>query len=117
VDVETPGLTRLEFFDANNELLFSRFAPAGDNQGLSFVGGVADAGERIARVRATSGGNALISNGLRANEDTDFVVMDDFLYATPTAAESAPEPGTLGLLGCGCLAFGLARKRLQATPN
>jgi len=116
VDVETPGLTKVEFFDANNVLLFSRFAPAGDNQGLSFVGGVADAGERIARVRATSGGNALISNGLRANEDTDFVVMDDFLYATPTAA-AAPEPGTLGLLGFGCLAFGLAHKRRRVMPG
>jgi len=116
VDVETPGLTKVEFFDANNVLLFSRFAPAGDNQGLSFVGGVADAGERIARVRATLGGNALISNGVRANEDTDFVVMDDFLYASPTAA-TAPEPGTLGLLGFGCLAFGLAHKRRRVMPG
>jgi hypothetical protein len=110
VDVETPDLTKVEFFDANGVLLFSRFALAGDNQGLSFVGGVADAGERIARVRVTSGGNALVSNGVRANEDTDFVVMDDFLYATPAAV---PEAGSLSLLAFGCLAFGLAHKRFR----
>src|SRR5262249_12286097 len=110
VDVETPNLTKVEFFDANNILLFSRFALAGDNQGLSFVGAVADAGERISRVRITSGGNALISNGVRANEDTDFVVMDDFLYATPAAV---PEPATMSLLGLGFIAFRFARKQLR----
>src|SRR5262249_48048284 len=67
VDVETPDSTKVEFFDANNTLLFTRFALAGANQGLSFVGGVADAGERVARVRITSGGDAVISNGVRAN--------------------------------------------------
>jgi hypothetical protein len=110
VDVETPNLTKIDFFDANDVLLFSRFALAGDNQGLSFVGAVADAGERISRVRATSGGNALISNGVRASEDVDFVVMDDFLYATPTAT---PEPASLCLFGIGFLACALVRKRLR----
>lgn len=108
VDVETPDLTKVEFFDANNALLFSRFALVGGNQGMSFVGGIADAGERISRVRITSGANALISNGVRSNEDTDFVVTEDFLYATPTAV---PEPASLSLLGVGFLAFGLARHR------
>ncbi len=103
VDVEVANLTKLEFFDVNNTLLFSRFAMVGGNQGLSFVGGVADAGEQIARVRITSGANALVSNGVRGDENLDFVVMDDFLYATPTAA---PEPGTWSLLGFGVLAFG-----------
>ena len=68
---------------------------------------VAEDGERISRVRITSGANALVSNGVRGNEDQDFVVMDDFLYGTPTAA---PEPGSLGLLGFGFLALGLAGK-------
>jgi len=107
VDVETPNLTQLQFFDANNNLLFSRFALAGGNQGLSFVGAVADAGEQISRVRITTGANALLSNGMRANEDGDFVAMDDFLYATPRAV---PEPATLSLMGCGLLALGLVRK-------
>ena len=110
VDVETANLSKLEFFDSSNALIFSRFAMVGGNQGLSFVGGIADAGERISRVRVTSGANALVSNGVRSNENDDFVVMDDFLYATPTAA---PEPGSLSLLGLGFLAFGLALKGLR----
>jgi hypothetical protein len=108
VDVETANLTQVQFFDANNNLLFSRFALAGGNQGLSFLGAVADAGEQISRVRITTGANALLSNGMRANEDGDFVAMDDFLFATPVAV---PEPATLSLIGCGLLALGLGRKR------
>ncbi|MBL0161140.1 MAG: PEP-CTERM sorting domain-containing protein [Bryobacterales bacterium] len=109
VDVETSGETKMEFFDGNNALIYSREVLAGANQGLSFTGGVASAGERIARVRITTADNVLISNGLRANEITDFVVMDDFLYATPQSA--VPEPGTAWLLGIGLAAGGVARLR------
>jgi len=110
VDVEVANLTKLEFFDSNNTLLFSRFAMVGGNQGLTFLGGVADAGEQIARVRVTSGANALVSDGVRGDENLDFVVMDDFLYATPTAT---PEPGSWSLLGFGLLAFGLKRRSIH----
>ena len=48
VDVEVAGLTRIEFFDAANTLIFTRDALVGGNQGLSFLGGVANAGERSA---------------------------------------------------------------------
>jgi MYXO-CTERM domain-containing protein len=41
-----------------------------------------------------------VANGVLGNPNDDIVVMDDFIYATPTAV---PEPGTalfgLGLLG------------------
>jgi len=93
--------TQMEFFDANNALLFSRHVGAAGNQGLSFLGGVADAGEQIARVRITTPLNFVTLAGGRDNEDIDFVVMDDFLYGTPTAV---PEPsfcisGAIGLGG------------------
>ncbi len=107
VDVEVANLTKLEFFDASNTLIFSRFALAPGNQGLSFLGGVANAGERISRVRITSGANTIVSNGVLGNQIDDIVVMDDFLYAAPT---NAPEPGTLGLIGFGILGAGLARR-------
>ena len=51
------------------------------NQNLSFLGAVADAGETISRVRITSGANTLVSNGVLGNPTSDFVVMDDFLFA------------------------------------
>lgn len=101
VDVEVATLTKIEFFDQSNSLIYSRDALVAGNQGLSFVGGVANAGELIRRVRITSGLNTIVSNGVLGNPNDDLVVMDDFLYAEPTAV---PEPSSfmlasLGLIG------------------
>ncbi len=108
VDVEVAGLTRIEFFDQSDSLLLSRDVLVGGNRGLSFAGAVADAGERISRVRLTSGLNTIVSNGALGNPDDDVVVMDDFLYAEP--ARVVPEPTSLALAGIG-LASVLARLR------
>jgi hypothetical protein len=112
VDVEVANSTRLDFFDANNSLLFTRFALVAGNQGLSFLGGVANAAEQISRVRITSGINTLVSNGVLGNPNDDFVVMDDFLYATPTVG-SVPEPRSWTLFGFGIVALSLARYGLR----
>lgn len=85
-DVEVAGATKLEFFDQNNSLIYTRDALVAGNQGFSFVGAVANAGEEISRVRIISGANSIVSNGVLGNPNDDVVVMDDFLYATPTAA-------------------------------
>jgi hypothetical protein len=103
VDVETAGGTRVEFFDPNNTLIYSRDALLTGNQGFGFLGAVANAGERISRVRITSGINTIVSNGVLGNPNDDVVVMDDFLYAQPLA--TVPEPGSLVLLGVGLLGF------------
>ena len=96
VDVEVAGLTRIDFFDASDALIFTRDALAAGNQGFSFVGAVANAGERISRVRLTSGLNTIRSNGVLGNPNDDVVVMDDFLYAEPL--RSIPEPSGLALV-------------------
>ncbi len=106
VDVEVAGLTGVEFFDESNQSIFSRYALVAGNQGLSFLGGVADAGERISRVRITSGLNTILSNGVVGNPNDELVVMDDFLFAEPvTVAATVPEPSSLLLMGLG-LAIG-----------
>jgi hypothetical protein len=82
-DVEVANLTSIQFFDPNNDLIFSRTALVSGNQGFSFLGGVASSGAHIGRVRITSGANTLVANGQLGNPDDDVVVMDDFLYAEP----------------------------------
>jgi hypothetical protein len=103
-DVETAGGTKVQFFDQNNTMIYSRDAMTASNQGFSFVGAVAGAGEQISRVEITSGVNTIQSDGVLGNPTDDIVAMDDFLFAEPAAA--VPEPASaamaLGLLGfCG----------------
>ena len=116
VDVEVANSTRLDFFNLQNNLIFSRTALVGGNQGLTFLGGVANAGELIARVRITSGTNTLVANGSLGNVNDDIVVMDDFLYAEPLAIGAVPEPQSYALMLAGLGLVGWVarrRKRVQ----
>jgi hypothetical protein len=71
---------RIEYFDANGDLLFSSIVPAlrGDGS-LSFFGIVFD-DARIARVQITSGN---VAPGPDDRGKQDVVMMDDFLYGEP----------------------------------
>ena len=71
---------RIEYFDANGDLLFSSIVPALPGDGsLSFFGIVFDEA-RIARVRVTSGN---VAPGSDDRGSRDVVMMDDFLYGEP----------------------------------
>jgi len=111
VDVEVAGSTKLDFYDSNNNLIFSRDALVAGNQGFSFLGAVANSGERIARVRITSGTNTIAQNAVLGDPNSDVVVMDDMLFAAPLAA--VPEPGSMVLFGFGLAALGLVRKSVR----
>jgi hypothetical protein len=78
-DVNSGNSTKIDYFAANGELLFSQnVLPGPTNRGsLSFLGVGFDAGERVSLVRITSG------NGILENPARDTVVMDDFIYGEP----------------------------------
>jgi len=80
-DVNSDDSTKIEYFDVNGALLFSRnVLPGSTNRGsLSFLGVGFDAGERVFLVRITSG-HRILKTPAR-----DVVVMDDFIYGEPRA--------------------------------
>lgn len=117
VDVEVAGLTKIEFFNEADLLIFSRDALTAGNQGLSFVGAVANAGERIGRVRLTSGLNTIVANGQLGNPNDDVVVMDDFLYAEPLQRNSVPEPSSLALFALALVACAALLRQRQFEIN
>ena len=113
-DVELADSTRIDFFDVDNVPIFRLFALVAGNKGLSFVGAVATAGERISKVRITSGTNTIVSNGVLGNPTDDVVVMDDFIYAEPARI---PEPGSISLVSLALAGMGvgwLRRRRSMA---
>jgi hypothetical protein len=72
--------TLIEFFGADNKVLFSSFVPASPGDAsLSFLGIVFDE-PLIARVRITTGNTA---PGPDDDDRHDIVMMDDFIYGEP----------------------------------
>jgi len=110
-DVEVAGLTRLEFFDAQGDLMFSGEAQVSGNAGLSFLGAAVTGGS-IARVRITAGLNTILASGQLGNPNDDVVAMDDFLFAEPVA-QQVPLPPTLALGLLGLALLGGARRRVE----
>jgi hypothetical protein len=108
-DVDVPDITRIDFFDVGDQLLFSGFVlPSGGNELFSFLGITVD-DSLISRVRITSGSATIVSNGVLGVAG-DLVAMDDFLFAEPVAA--VPEPATLALVLAAGLLVVSSRYRL-----
>jgi hypothetical protein len=103
-DVDLSNSSSLQFFDINQASLGTFFVPASDN-GLSFLGVLFNAGERVSRVRITSGAVALGGSDASTN---DVAVMDDFIFAEPAGV---PESSTVLLLLAGLGLIALARFR------
>ena len=109
-DVDLANVTRLEFFNSANVQIQSLNVLPGTvpSGSLSFLGAVGNAGERIARVRITTGNSALGPTDSNGNP-TDVVAMDDFIYSEPVAV---PEPASL-MLAASALLSGLLVKKLR----
>ena len=114
-DVDRASTTSISYFDSSNNLLGTIFVPAQiGSQTFSFLGVSFNAGERIGRVRITNGNAALAGNVNDQNGDnTDLVVMDDFIFSEPVGV---PEPGTLILLSLGLISVGCIARHRQYGP-
>jgi len=103
-DVNSEDVTSLQLFDEDGDSLGSFFAPGiSGTQTFSFLGLQANAGERIGRVRITSGNVALNAT----SDALDQVVMDDFIFAEPA---KIPEPATVLLMAVALAGLLLTRK-------
>lgn len=116
-DVDLAATTTLELFDLGgiSQGVFNVLPGSGVNSSFSFLGVMGDAGERIARVRITTGNSAL--GPVDQNGDTtDVVVMDDFIYSEPVAV---PEPTSALLLIVGMVggAFMRRSRRRRGSPR
>jgi hypothetical protein len=116
VDVEVAGQTVLQFFDVDDNLLFSDDAMVGGNQGFSFLGARFTDGTAISRVRIIAGSNTIVANGVLGNFSDDIVVMDDFVFAEPLqgSVSPVPEPGSLALVGLSLFVLTARRRRGSA---
>ena len=79
-DVDVTGSSKIEYFDSAGALLDTVVVPASPNGGLSFAGESFNAGERVARVRVTSGTTTTLTSDPAGQ---DAVAQDDFIYGEP----------------------------------
>jgi hypothetical protein len=118
-DVDLANVSRIEFFDsANIQIQSLNVLPGTTSSGsFSFLGAVANAGERIARVRITTG-NSDLGPSEAAGSRVDVVAMDDFIYSEPVATASVPEPTSFMLAGFAVLsAVGLCKLHRRAARS
>jgi Calx-beta domain len=85
-DVDTTGSAKIEYFSDSGALLDTVVAPASPNGGLSFAGESFNAGERIGRVRVTSGTTPTLTSDPAGQ---DAVAQDDFVYGEPLPGQVA----------------------------
>lgn len=125
-DVDISFFTSIEYFNELNASLGSFSVPAGavPTASLSFLGVSFNAGEKVSRVRITTGNTPLGPGVIDGNGPTfaagktdgvtvnggplpvDLVVMDDFIYSEPV-----PEPSGICLFAMGITGLLTARKR------
>lgn len=116
-DVDMPNSSFIQFFDSANSSLGLFFVPViAGNGTFSFLGLKFDS-PVVSRVRIGSGNGVL---GPTVNDNpsaVDLVVMDDFLYAEPTAAAAVPEPSTIVLTGLGLAGLAKRRRARRGRPD
>ena len=109
-DVDSTTATTIQFFDQSGVSLGIFTVPAASGD-VSFLGVSFNAGERIGRVRITSGTTALGPSD--APPATDVAVMDDFLYSEPVGSTAIPTLSPLLLIALALTVTAIALVNLR----
>jgi hypothetical protein len=104
-DVDLAGSATIQFYNMEDNPIGMAYSAQPFNDGLSFIGVVFDAGERVGRVRITSGS---VAPGPDDGPGADIVMMDDFIFSEP---QGIPEPATLLLFSSAFASLALLRRR------
>ena len=94
-DVDFTDVSRIDYFDENDNLLTTVFAPSnGTDESLSFAGAIFD--EPVVSSVWIYSGNVPLAPGVTESPGLtiDLVVLDDFIYGEPV-----PEPSTVFIAG------------------
>jgi hypothetical protein len=114
IDVDLPGATSLELFDAHDESLFQEFVAISGaaHKGMSFLGVILPENELAMRVRMISG-NFPMDTGFM-DPPPDGVAIDDLIYGEPVAV---PEPGVALVAAVAAAWSVLLRRRRNNNRN
>jgi PEP-CTERM motif-containing protein len=118
LDVDLANTTRMEFFDSSGAQILSLNALPGTTTdgSFSFLGAAANSGERIAKVRITTG-NSDLGASESPESRVDVVAMDDFIYTEPRAVNVVPEPATAILAGLAAIGAIAQRRRINSAAR
>ncbi|HYI93317.1 MAG TPA: PEP-CTERM sorting domain-containing protein [Bryobacteraceae bacterium] len=103
-DVDLADSATIQFYNLDDNPIGPAYSANPFNDGLSFIGVVFDAGEKIGRVKITSGS---VAPGPNDGPGSDIVMMDDFIYSEPQAI---PEPTTLLLFSTALAGMAIRRR-------
>ncbi len=98
-DVDLADVTKLDFYDVNDNLVYTQYVAAQPGSATLSLAGADFAAPCVARVRITSGNIALAAGIQDGASGYDVVAMDDFIFGEPQPITSCGLPAEYAATG------------------